>query len=165
MTANEKRLLKIFLAIAFGAVLVPLGYLEWDRVGKAERSIDSYMTALSKIERFDQDLGVIDKRIEQLKATLGNEPSVRTGSSFSDFASEARALLNRYGIEPKRYQVVGAGEETSVEFTLRCDTIALMKFLRDASGKDRSWAMPLVSLHPEAKGRAVNATIRIRYAK
>lgn len=165
MTANEKRLMKVFLGCLFAALIVPLGYLGWERKTKAEGSIDSYMTALSKIERFDQDLGTVNERIEQLKTALGNETPARPESSFSDFASEARALLMRYGIEPTRYQVVGTGDETAVEFTLRCDTLALMKFLRDASGKDRSWAMPLVSLHPDKTGRTANATVRILYAK
>jgi hypothetical protein len=163
MTANEKRLLKIFLGCAFVSLIVPLAYLEWERKGKAERSIDSYMTAFSKIGRFDQDLLVINEKIKRLKASLGNEAPQRP--SFSDFASEARALLKRYGIVPVRYQVVGAGEETAVEFTLRCDTVALMRFLRDASGKDRSWAVPLVSLRPDKSGHTVNAIIRIRYAE
>jgi hypothetical protein len=165
MTANENRLMKVFLGCLFASLIVPLGYLGWERKTKAERSIDSYMTAMSKIERYDQDLIPVNERIERLKASLGTETAPRPESSFSDFASEARGLLKRYGIEPTRYQVVGVGEETAVEFTLRCDTSALMKFLRDASGKDRAWAMPLVSIHPDKTGRTVNATIRILYAK
>jgi hypothetical protein len=165
MTANEKRLLRIFWGCAFGALILPLAYLAFERKKLAERSIDTHIAALSKIERFDQDIVSINERIGQLKASLGVEDPQKRMTSFSDFAADARALLIRYGIEPIRYQVVGVGDEISVEFSLRCDTLPLMKFLRDASEKNRSWAMPLVSIHPDKTGQTVNAVIRIRYAK
>lgn len=165
MTANEKRLFSIFLICAAGAVILPFGFLGKERLEKAEKSIDSYVAAISKIKRYDQDMEAVKERIVTLKSILGDAELPRRSQSLSAFAGEARTLLARHGIEPLRYQVVGVGDDVSVEFTLRCDSYSLMRFLRDASQKERSWTMPLVAIHPDKTGPNVNATIRIRYAQ
>lgn len=165
MTNNEKRLLKILAATFFFASIGGIIYTGFDRIARAEKSIDSYVKAQSKLPQIESDQNEIDARIAQIKEAIAKLPVSSDRVPFSDFATEVRTLLSRYRLDPTQYQIVGSGTDEALEFSLRGETASFLRFLKDASNEKRGWDIPYLSIRPILAGNDSEITVRIKHAQ
>jgi hypothetical protein len=165
MTANEKRLLRIFAVTAVSFAFAGVAYTGVDRIFTAEASIKSYAKALSKLPQSEYDANEIDARIRELRKSIESAPSVEAQESLPAFAAEVRSLLSRHRIDPAQYQVVGASGDEALEFTLKCETAAFLRFLKEASDARRGWDLPFIAIRPVVEGSISEITIRVKHAK
>ena len=165
MTANEKRLAKVFFATVFFVAVGITAFTGIERIQTAETSIDSYAKALAKLPRGVSDANEIEAKISTMKDAIERLPTSAEPGPFSDFAKEVRTTLARYRIDPAQYQVVGSAGEEALELSLRCETAAFLKFLKDASNEKRGWDIPFLAIRPLVEGNTSDITIRVKYAK
>jgi len=178
VTVNEKRLLALLAWSALLSICGLRAFLAFGRIQVADRSIAAYSVASDKLRDAEVDVAVLRERTAKLRSALGTDADADTdavpvgsasggsasGGSASEFAARVRSILAAEGIDPLRYRIDSSNGDESVEFTLRCDPVAFLRFLRAVSG-NAGIEVPLLEMRPSEGTDGTAVTVRLRRAR
>lgn len=163
MTARERRLLAGLAGAALAAAAAFVALSAADRVARADAAVAKYGAALEGLPP-PADAALRDRLIALEAADPARGAAFRPGS-LTAFAAETRELLAKEGIAPGRYRLISGQGEEAVEYVLRCDVRAFLRFLRTASSDEYLIDVASLSLRGAAADGAADVTVRLRYAQ
>ncbi len=165
MTTNEKKLLSLFCWICTLIVFSIITLSNVDRIRSADLAEKKYTDALEKISQNEKDLTELKERLEQLKTEAISENELTASQTSSDSASSIRKALGKEGIKPCRYQISGKTPNETVEFSLQCDTLPFLRFLKSEASSSSRLHFTYVAIKPIKDTATLDITFRIRHAK
>jgi hypothetical protein len=164
MPVHKRGALALLALACSAAGGLPACLLVMGRIGEGKRAIADYRSRIDRLSGVlvdEEGARLRLNAIEGLLAEVEERSSRKTSTSISEFGREVLSLLSKNGILASKYSVISMKDKKEFELSFRCEAAALFRFLRDASGEGRAWAIPYASIRAESAGGQAEVAMRL----
>ncbi len=166
MTANEKRLLGVFVFLCITLFLGISFFLRYETLSAIHDSIANHEKAIAETKSSPERLGELQERVRDLEKT-SNTAGVHTDENrdLPSSLARLRKSLEAEGIRPDRYTISGKEPSQSIEFSLRSRPLPFFRFLEKQSNNGTGSLFTYVHMRYIRNSPDYDIVFRVKHEK